>query len=82
MTKKPYLVTIEEVSRRSVIIWADDSDGEGRAEAERIAEELANNGTINLDYDDFQERSCETQRVATDADMSYREKYDEDGKLL
>ena len=82
MTKKPYLVAIEEISRRTVVIWADDSDGEGRAEAERIAEELCSEGTINLDYDDFQERSCETQRVATQADMSYREKYDENGKLL
>lgn len=82
MNRKPYLVTVEEVSRRSVIIWADDSDNEGKAEAERIAEELCNAGTINLDYEDFQERSCEARRVATDADMSYREKYDEDGKLL
>ena len=82
MNRQPYLVTIEEVSRRSVIIWADDSDGEGRAEAERIAAELCNACTITLDYEDFQERSCDTQRVETKADMGYREKYDEDGKLL
>lgn len=82
MNRKPYLVAIEEVSRRTVVIWADDSDGDGLANAEQIAEDLCSEGTINLDYDDFQERSCEAKGVATAEQMSYREKYDADGKLL
>ena len=77
MSKKPHVVTIEEVSRRRVIIWADDV-----SEAEEIADELCSDGEINLDYDDFQERSCNFQRIANASDVSLLAKYDRDGLVL
>ena len=80
MTKKPYLVTIEEISRRTVIVWADDSNGEGIVEAEMIADELAGGGIINLDFEDFQSRSCEAKEVDDETKLTYYESYDENGK--
>lgn len=82
MNKKPYLVTIEETSRRTVVIWADNADGDGLLNAESIAEDLCNDGTINLDFDDFQTRSCVARAVQPEEQTAHYEKYDADGKLL
>lgn len=82
MNRKPYLVTIEETSRRTVVVWADNADGDGLLNAESIAEDLCNDGTINLDYDDFQERSCVARSILPTDHTEHYEKYDEDGKLL
>lgn len=80
-TKKPYLVKIEEINRRYVVILADDSNGDGRLDAEVVADELCDRGVINLDYDDYQGCTCETQRIATRADMDYHEIYTENGRM-
>ena len=62
--KVPYLVTIQEISSRSVVIWAED-----RFSAEENAHDLCNNGTIELDGNDFDERNCTCESVATAGDL-------------
>lgn len=80
MAKKPMLVSVEEVSRRSVIIWVDESEDE--IDAVDTAEELCSEDTICLDCDDFISRSCECIRPATEADVGGRyEQYDKNGKI-
>lgn len=62
--RTPYLVTIQEISSRSVVIWAED-----RFSAEETAHDLCNNGTIELDGNDFDERNCTCDGVATAGDL-------------
>ena len=55
MEKKYFVVTVEEIFRRRVIVKLDtDSDA---WDVESDAEELCNDGTINLGADDLQERN-------------------------
>lgn len=74
-TMKPYVVTIEEISRRTIVVWGDNCQGEGDWHAENYAEALCNNGDIDLDFEDFQERSCTIRRVATEADLKLYPQY-------
>lgn len=64
--KKPYSVTIKEVSSRTVIVWA-----ESRIDAEQKAEDLCNDSTIILDADDFDERECHSDGIVPEADFGY-----------
>lgn len=68
--KKPYAVQIEEISRRTVVIYAEDP-----CEAEAVAEVLCSNDEILFDYEDFDGRNCRCIREATAMDLSLREKY-------
>lgn len=64
--KKPYSVTIKEVSSRTIIVWA-----ENHIDAEQKAEDLCNDSTIILDADDFDERECHSNGIAPKADFDY-----------
>lgn len=77
MAKKPMLVSITEVSKRTVVIFVDDE-----CDAIEVAEELCSEDTICLDCDDFVSRSCEIVRPATEADVGgWYEQYDKNGKI-
>lgn len=62
--RRPYCVTIQETLSRDVIIWAKD-----RFSAEETAHDLCNNGTIELGGNDFDERNCTCEGVATAGDL-------------
>lgn len=64
--KRPYSVTIKEISSRTIIVWAED-----RLDAEQKAEDLCNDSTIILDADDFDERECHSDGIAPKADFGY-----------
>lgn len=66
----PYCVTIQETLSRTVIIWAHD-----RSEAEENACELCNSGEIDLDGNDFIDRQCTCDGVATKGDMKEFNEY-------
>ena len=61
-----FVVHITETLGRDVIIEAEDP-----AEAEEIAENLCNDGTINLVCEDFGSRNVEAIRTATPDDEEY-----------
>lgn len=62
------VVHVCEVYGKNVIVRVKDSD-EWRAEAEEIAEELANQEKISLTPADFGDRRCEVIREAKDDDL-------------
>lgn len=64
--KRPYSVTIKEISSRTIIVWA-----ENHIDAEQKAEDLCNDSTIILDADDFDERECHSNGIAPKADFDY-----------
>lgn len=66
----PYCVTIRETLSRTVIIWAHD-----RSEAEENAYELCNSGEIDLDGNDFVDRKCTCDGVATKGDLKEFKEY-------
>ena len=68
--KKPYAVQIEEISRRTVVIYAKDP-----CEAESVAEALCSNDEILLDYEDFDGRNFRCVREATAIELRLCEKY-------
>lgn len=78
MAKIPCVVTIEEISRRSVIIMVDPDAEEPHAYAEEIAEELCNTDKIQLDFEDFQERNCQFQHEAAANEMNLLTVFDPD----
>lgn len=61
---KPYLIRIEESFKREVIVWASD----GWAAIAR-AEELCNNGTIDMSRNCFDGRNVSTTGIAGDKAM-------------
>ena len=63
MKKKKFVVHISEILGRNIIIEAHDD-----YEAKEIAEFLCNDGTINLDCEDFGDRKIETVREASSED--------------
>lgn len=66
-----YKVKVEEISRRTVIIEADNEE-----QAEEIASELYyNQGEINLDYDDFSEVNIEVQGKPTQFEKDLFDKF-------
>lgn len=66
----PYRVTIQETFSRTVIIWSHE-----RLEAEGIAYELCNSGKIDLDGNDFIDRQCTCDGVATQGDLKGFKEY-------
>lgn len=66
----PYCVTIQETMSRTVIVWAHE-----RIEAETIAQDLCNAGYIELDCNDFVDRQCTCDGVATTGDLNEFKEY-------
>lgn len=66
----PYCVTIQETFSRTVIVWAHERIG-----AETIAQELCNSGEIDLDGNDFIDRKCTCDGVATKGDLKEFKEY-------
>lgn len=52
MKKTAFVVLVEETYRREVVVYADDA-----FEAEELVEEQCNDGTIDLDGNDFESRN-------------------------
>ena len=63
-------VTIEETLKRNVIIEAEDE-----FDAHERAEELCSEGRIDLDYKDFDTRTCTVYGEADEIEESYKEVY-------
>lgn len=68
--KMPHCVTIKETLSHTVIVWASE-----RIEAEEIAEDLCNAGEISLGGNDFVERRCTCDGLATAGDLGEFEEY-------
>ena len=64
----PYLVTVTETYKRSVVVYAKD-----QYEAEQYAEDLCNESKINLDFDDFTDRTTECRGVAQVFQINHHE---------
>lgn len=69
----PFKVHITEALERNVVIYAKNKE-----EAQETAEYLCNEGTINLDSNDFQERYVEVIEKVEDADRTSFEIYTEE----
>lgn len=68
---KKYVIRVTETLSRTVIIEADS-----KCDAEEFADELCNDGVIDLRYEDFTDRGVETVREATKDDEEWlEEKY-------
>lgn len=74
--KKPYVVEVEETYRRTVVIYAEDSD-----DAYERAEELCNNEDIEITAHHFSSRNCVCTGEANDADLRGYSKFDESGEI-
>ena len=72
----PYRVTISEVFTRGVVIYAED-----KYEAEEIAENLCNNGVINLDAEDFGSRNTDCHGPAAPNEMILYQNYTREGVI-
>ena len=68
--KKPYVITVTETLTREVIVYAEDKD-----EAIEVAEEMCNDGIINLTAADFDERDVECQGIAVLSDFGQKPVY-------
>lgn len=66
---------VEHFSRR-VLVEATDED-----EARTILEGLCAEGTINLDYDDFNDRDIEIVGSKSKSSWPYLEKYNRNGEM-
>ena len=73
---KPYRIAITETYVREVEVLAQDE-----LSAQEIAEELCNEGTIDLNYDHFVSRSTESRGPARAIDLQLHEVYDEQGAI-
>lgn len=73
---QPYRIVITETFVREVEIYAADNFA-----AQEIAEELCNEGIIDLNADDFQSRDTECRGVARPNDLALHEHYDKNGKI-
>lgn len=69
MAKTAHVVIVEEIYRRQVIIYSNEDDDMLHTMVEQTANDLCDDGIINLDFDDFQERNCKYQRKATENDL-------------
>ena len=71
--KKCYVAVVEEVLRRRVVVqcdpWCDEED------AHEAVEDLCNDGTINLESEDFVSRSVEVLHEATHEEKARLPKY-------
>lgn len=67
---KPYVVEIEEVFRRKVIVWAENT-----GDAAARAEELCDSGDIDMDRNCFGGRIAVTSGVADDEDLKILDRY-------
>lgn len=72
--KKPFVVEIEETYRRTVVIYAEDSD-----DAYETAEELCNSNEIDINANHFSSRNCVCVGEAKEADLRGYEKFDKSG---
>lgn len=72
--QKPYRVVVKEVLQREVEVFADDL-----WDAIEKVEELCNNGTINLDAEDFTDRSTECLGLAEECHLSQHQVFDQYG---
>lgn len=68
---KPYVVEIVEEYHKTIIVWAKNG-----AEAEMRAEEMCNDGTIDIDYEGFATRSCTNDGQAKQRDIDLLPEYD------
>jgi len=75
--RKAYVVEVEEISRRTIIVYDDAGTDFDSIAAEETTEELCNEGTVNLDAEDFQARNCSYLRPATEKDIRLYEAYDQ-----
>lgn len=71
-SRKPYVVTITEVSKRKVVVWAD-----GCQEAEEKANNLWNESRIVLDASDFADSEFSCTAVADEEDLRLLEQFGE-----
>lgn len=71
--KTPYNVRVEERLSRGVVIFAYDAD-----EAHDIAENLCNNGNIDLDSTDFIGREIEVVGIAEDGQNAVNQTFVEE----
>ena len=74
---KPYIVEIEEVFRRKVIIWETDT---GSAAAR--AEELCDSGEINMERNCYDGRIAVTSGVADENELCKYEQYGGEDKIM
>lgn len=72
---KEYVIKIEEINARTVIIKASSPE-----EAERICTSLCNEGEIDLNSEDFSERRITYRDDLTKLDHDLFEVYTADGK--
>lgn len=70
MPLKPYIVEIEEVFRRRVIVWAENT-----GDAAARAEELCDSGDIDMDRNCFDGRMAVTSGIADDNEMDNLDQY-------
>lgn len=68
--RKPYKVFIEETLSRGVVIYAESEE-----QAHEYAEELCNNGKIDLNGKDFDDRYVSVDGIATFVDEESKEIY-------
>lgn len=67
---KPYIVEIEEVFRRKVIIWAENT-----GDAAARAEELCDSGDIDMNRNCFDGRMAVISGIANDDEFDVLDKY-------
>ena len=71
----PYLFTVTETYKRTVVVYAKD-----QIEAEQRIEDLCNGGKIDLDFEDFNDRSTECRGVASKSQIKLFEVFDSPDK--
>ena len=74
---KPYRVVVREILEREVEIFAEDLWN-----AIEKAEDLCNAGTIDLDVEDFKERSTECLGLAEERHLALHQVYDQYGSSI
>lgn len=74
--KKPFVVEVEETYRRTVVVYAEDSD-----DAYERAEELCNSDDINITAQHFSSRNCVCTGEANEADLRGYPKFDKTGEI-
>lgn len=68
--KRPYVVTVTEISKRRVVIWAENT-----YDAEREANDRWNNSEIVLDESDFVESDFVCDHEATEHDLELYQQF-------
>lgn len=72
---KPYVVTVTEISKRKVVVWAKSID-----EAEDAANELWNDSEIILDDSDFVEHGFDCEDIADERDLKLYRQFGKKGE--